>query len=157
MNAFEVDLGLSVLCAIRQPGETFTFEVIAEACGVSKERIHQIEVGALDKLARSKLARDLYAERFDKRPVKEESYLQRRMRVRRQQTMSKIRAARPTKPGGPPKWSQIAERMGLSIPACHMIYFQKTAWKGENHRQRLLAIMAEVGVPVTRRPRVAAC
>ena len=71
MNAFEVDLGLSVLCAIRQPGETFTFEVIAEACGVSKERIRQIEVGALDKLARSKLVRDLYAERFDKRPVKE--------------------------------------------------------------------------------------
>lgn len=91
MNAFDVDLGLSVLCAIRQPRETFTLQQIADACGTSRERIRQIQCAALDKLARDKTSRDLYAETFNKRPIIIESYLQRCNRLNRARTAQRQR------------------------------------------------------------------
>jgi Sigma-70, region 4 len=46
----EVDLALAVLSALRQPGERFTLEQIADFCGLSRERVRQIELSALRKL-----------------------------------------------------------------------------------------------------------
>lgn len=45
-----VDLGLAVLCAVRDPGETFTFDQIAEACGCTNGNILLIQQRALRKL-----------------------------------------------------------------------------------------------------------
>lgn len=94
MNHQLLDAGLRRLCALRQPGETFTLEVIARECNTSRERIRQIECAALDKLARNKLARALYAALFDMHPIKKESYLQRQARLRRDRTKHQQMTAR---------------------------------------------------------------
>jgi len=46
-----IDLGLAVLSAIRQPGEHFTYDVMAAACGCARSAIYQIERNAMRKLA----------------------------------------------------------------------------------------------------------
>lgn len=45
-----IDVGLSVLCAVAGTHETMTRADIAEVCGCSRTRIHQIELRALAKL-----------------------------------------------------------------------------------------------------------
>ncbi len=46
----KIDLGLSVLCAIKQPGESLTCKDIADVCDCTPQAISNIEVRALAKL-----------------------------------------------------------------------------------------------------------
>ena len=52
----QFDVGLEIMLRHRLPGETFTLEAIAQVCGVSRERIRQIERDAkrkfMDRLRR---------------------------------------------------------------------------------------------------------
>ena len=45
-----VDLGLAVLCALQKEGETFTYDEIGAACGVTESSIFLIEKKALKKV-----------------------------------------------------------------------------------------------------------
>ena len=49
----QIDLGLAVIAAIRQPGEEMSQTDIAEICGVSNLTIWRIEQRALEKLRRA--------------------------------------------------------------------------------------------------------
>ena len=89
MNYQVVDAGLRRLCSIQKPGERFTLEAIANECGVSRERIRQIECAALDKLSRKAESRHLYAELFGAQPVKKESYFERKNRRCREAKLAK--------------------------------------------------------------------
>ncbi len=44
-----IDAGLALLAYIAEPGETMTCDDIAYVCGVSKQRINQIERKAIAK------------------------------------------------------------------------------------------------------------
>lgn len=52
-NNHQIDLGLAVIAAVRQPGEELSQTEIAEICGVSKLTIWRIEQKALEKLRRA--------------------------------------------------------------------------------------------------------
>lgn len=49
----EIDLGLAVLRAIVPPGAVLSHEVIAAACGCSKQYILKLERSAIRKLRRA--------------------------------------------------------------------------------------------------------
>jgi len=156
MNYQVVDAGLRRLCSIQKPGERFTLEAIANECGVSRERIRQIECAALDKLSRKAESRHLYAELFGAQPVKKESYFERKNRRCREAKLAKAGLVR--KPGvtrwsdDRPKWTDIAQLMGITTAACHMIYRNNHPWVKQHLRNKLRWIMEETGTPPTRRP-----
>jgi hypothetical protein len=85
MNHHSFDLGLAVLCAISKPRQTWTLAAIAAACDSHRERVRQIEVTALDKMARKMETIRLYEETFGEHPHKKESYLTRQYRYRQDQ------------------------------------------------------------------------
>lgn len=45
-----IDIGLSVLCCVAQPGETLSDRDIAEVCDCARNSIYRIEKIALEKL-----------------------------------------------------------------------------------------------------------
>lgn len=49
-NAPDIDLGLSVLCALAKPGQTLSLRDIAEVCDCSKQVIHCMEKAAMEKI-----------------------------------------------------------------------------------------------------------
>lgn len=49
----DIDVGLSVLCAVTPPGYTWTHKEIAEFCGCSWQYIFQLEKSAIEKLQRN--------------------------------------------------------------------------------------------------------
>lgn len=48
----KIDVGISVLCALASPGQTLTYQAIAEVCDCHRNRIMDIEKKALAKLRR---------------------------------------------------------------------------------------------------------
>lgn len=48
-----VDVGLSVLCAIARPGETIGVSDIADVCGCSPQYISDLAIRALKKLKKN--------------------------------------------------------------------------------------------------------
>lgn len=50
MGNKNADIGLSVLLAVRMPGETLTQREIADICGCSRTTIFNIEKSALKKI-----------------------------------------------------------------------------------------------------------
>lgn len=46
----DIDLGLSVLCAIARPGETLSCRDIADVCGCSFQAIYYMEKHAREKI-----------------------------------------------------------------------------------------------------------
>lgn len=55
----EIDLHLSILCVVAEPGQTLSRDVIADICECSKESIKQIELRALKKLRQSEILKEL--------------------------------------------------------------------------------------------------
>ena len=52
-RAFDIDLGMAVIAAVRKPGESMTAAEIAAVCGCSKQAIEQEEKAAIEKLQRA--------------------------------------------------------------------------------------------------------
>jgi hypothetical protein len=57
---FEIELALSVLCAITPPGFHWTIRDIAEVCGCTKSKIECIQIRASKKFAKAARARHLH-------------------------------------------------------------------------------------------------
>jgi len=55
-----IDIGLSVLCAVQRPGETLTHKDIADVCLCNHNSIHQLEQRALKKLRERTTPDDFY-------------------------------------------------------------------------------------------------
>ena len=79
MTDLDITLGCEVLKAMRKPGECLSCEVIAEACGCSRNAISLIEHQALHKLRQKGLIRELYAAMFGRKPEIKEDYFERRI------------------------------------------------------------------------------
>ncbi len=55
----EIDLGLSVCCAVKQEGQTLTQEDLAFICGCSRGLIYSIERSARKKIAKHYKIREI--------------------------------------------------------------------------------------------------
>lgn len=64
-NKKNVDLGLSVLCAIARPGETVRVSDIADICGCKSQYISNLTMSALKKLKRNIELQALWLEMND--------------------------------------------------------------------------------------------
>jgi biotin operon repressor len=76
------DAGLDRLYQSRIHGATYSEAEIARALGCSRERVRQLIISAMDKLARKPEVKRLYREFTGNEPVKIESYMQRFYRLR---------------------------------------------------------------------------
>lgn len=55
----DIDLGLSVLCALAEDGQTLTFREMAEVCDCSPQLLHNASVSAIKKLKRHPVMREI--------------------------------------------------------------------------------------------------